>query len=78
MYHTSRDECFMIDILVKHLDSKTFKDKLIDIELHIERQKDKIRSDIKHLQNEIEDKQYDIQMYEWLEKQIEKMKVSDN
>lgn len=73
--NTSRDECIMLELLLKKMDKDTRDKMLIDIEIHIDRQKAKINSDIKDLANRIKDKQYDITCYEYLEKQIEKMKV---
>ena len=73
-YNTSRDECIMIEILLKKLDKETLEKSLIDIELHIDRQKSKIESDIRDLAHQIKDKQYDITCYEYLEKQVEKLR----
>ena len=74
-YHTCRDECIILDILLKRMSINDFEKNILDIELHIDRQKAKIESDIKDLQHELENKQDDIKCYEWLENKIKEMKV---
>lgn len=76
-YNTCRDECIMLELLLKKLDRDVLEKSLIDIEIHIERQKAKINSDIKDLENEIKDKKFDLECYNWLASEIEKMKVSN-
>lgn len=74
-YNTSRDECIMLELLLKKLDGDVLEKTLVDIEIHIDRQKAKINSDIKQLENEIKDKKFDLECYDWLASEIQKMKV---
>lgn len=74
-YHTCRDECIILEILLKRMSINDFEKSILDIELHIDRQKAKIESDIRHLENELKDKQSDMECYEWLENKINEMKV---
>ena len=74
-YHTCRDECITIVELLKKLKtSEEFKETMFDIELHVCRQKAKIESDIKQLNHELKDKQFDMECYDYLLSEIEKIK----
>lgn len=65
----------MLEVLLQRMSINDFEKNILDIELHIDRQKAKIESDIKHLEHELKDKKYDIECYEWLESKINEMKV---
>lgn len=72
---TCRDECIMLLELLKKLKGhEKFEKTLFDIKIHIDRQKGKIDSDLRDLYNRIDDKKFDIECYDYVLSEIEKMK----